>query len=141
MIHRINILFLLVLVSFIMQAADHKGKLYSPDKSASVEWVRVNDKTVLKSTIKGVEFISEVGINLNDKDYVFDGRLKKELISPTGEVPVIYAFSSAKSPVKLEVALLDNAVAFRYTSNLGKGLLLKSEASSFSLPEKSMVYY
>lgn len=141
MIRRINILFLLVLVSFITQAAAHKGKLYSPDKSASVEWIRVNNKTVLKSTIKGVEFISEVGINLNDKDYVFDGRLKKKLISPTGEVPVIYAFSSAKSPVKLEVALLDNAVAFRYTSNLGKGLLLKSEASSFSLPEKSMVYY
>lgn len=138
---RIKVLFSLILVSVITQAIEYQGKFYSPNKSTHVEWQRVNNKTVLKSNIRGVEFISEVGIILNDIIYMFEGRLKKELLSPTDEVPVIYAFSSPKSPVKLEVALLDNAVAFRYTSNLGKGLLLKSEASSFSLPENSTVFF
>lgn len=113
----------------------------TPDNSVAIKWVRVNNKTVLKSTIRGVEFISEAGIHLNNKEYVFDGRLKKKRITSTGKIPVIYAFSSANSPVNIEVALLHNAVAFRYTSRLGKGLMLKSEASSFSLPEKSTVYY
>jgi alpha-glucosidase len=138
---KINILLLLLLVSFITQAAKLAGKFYSPDKASYFEWVQVNKKAVLKSNIRGVEFYSEVGINMNHKDYLFEGRLKSELISPSGEVPAVYRFSSGKSPVSLEVAVLDNAVAFRYTSNLGEGLMLKSEASSFSLPQKSKVFY
>jgi alpha-glucosidase len=135
-------LFLLLLVSFLTQAAKHhQGKYYSPDKSTYVEWERLNNKTVLKSNIRGVEFLSEVGINLDNKDHLFEGKLKMQQKSPPGEVPLIYRFSAGQSPVKLDIALLDNAVAFRYSSNLGKGLLLKSEASSFSLPEKSKVFY
>lgn len=138
---RIYISFLFLLVGFMTQAVEQKGKFYSPEESSYFEWVRVNNKTILKSNIKGIEFLSEVGINIGNKDYLFEGRLKKQLISKTGELPVVYMFSSAKSPVMLEVALLDNAVAFRYTSDLGKGLLLKSEASSFSLPKNSKVFY
>ncbi len=132
---------MLLLISIQSFAAGQKGKYYSPQKSTYVEWVRENNKTLLKSTINGVDFFSETGINLDDKDYVFEGKLKMEMLSKSGALPLIYRFSAAKSPVKLEIALLDNAVAFRYTAEIGKGMLVKSEASSFSLPEKSKVYY
>ncbi|MCX6309903.1 MAG: glycoside hydrolase family 97 N-terminal domain-containing protein, partial [Bacteroidia bacterium] len=138
---RINLLFLLGLASILSLAASQKGKFYSPENSSYVEWVRANNKTVLKSNIRGVEFLSEIGINLDHKEYLFEGKLKVVQLSPTGKIPLIYRFSAAQSPVKLDIALLDNAVAFRYSSDIGKGLLLMSETSSFSLPEKSKVYY
>jgi alpha-glucosidase len=141
LIHSLTFVSMLLLLGVQSFAANHKGKYYSPQQSTYVEWISENNKTVLRSTIKGVEFISEIGINLDDKEYLFGGKLKMEQQSKPGELPLIYRFSSAKSPVKIEIAVLENAVAFRYSSDIGKGMIVKSEASSFSLPEKSKVYY
>ena len=141
LMRRIAILFLLCLVSSISLAKNNNRKFYSPDKSTYVVWVRANNRMLLKSNVKGVEFTSEVGINLDDKEYLFEGKLKLEQLTKSGELPLIYRFSEVKSPVKFEIAVLDNAVAFRYVADIGKGMIVKSEASSFSLPEKSKVYY
>ncbi|MDR1810277.1 MAG: glycoside hydrolase family 97 protein [Prevotella sp.] len=116
-------------------------KYLSIGKSTHVEWIRVKDGLALRSEVKGVEFLSEVGISISGKDYSFEGVLDAKQISDAGQTPVIYEFSSKQSPVALQAALFDNAAAFRYVSAIGQGLTVTAEMSSFSIPENCRVFY
>ncbi len=135
----LKVLLIIILSGFIHSLSAEK-KYFSADKSTYVEWVRENGETELKSSVHGVEFKSKVGITLDNIHYNFDAKLNSKRISDGNET-VIYKFSTNKSPVSLEVEILNNAVAFRYTSTLGKGLIMKSEVSSFKIPEEATVYY
>lgn len=135
----LRILFIIILSGFVHLLKAEK-RYFSADKSTYIEWVRDNSETVLKSSVHGVEFKSKVGITLDNKQYSFDATLSSKRISEENE-SIVYKFSTKDSPVSLEVAILNNAVAFRYISNIGKGLLMKSEHSSFKIPKNANVYY
>lgn len=138
MIQKNYILILLFLLGLSAQAAE---KYFSQGKTTSIEWVRGKDGLVLRSGVKGVELLSEVGITISGKYYRFDGKLVAKQISTAGKIPVVYEFSSGKSPVKLQAALFDNAIAYRYVSVIGQGLTVTAENSSFSIPEDCKVFY
>lgn len=131
----------IILISGFVHLLKAEKSYFSAEKSTYVQWVRENGETILKSSVLGVEFKSRLGITLDNIKYNFDKISGSKKIKVTGQEYVLYQFSSKKSPVSVQVAILNNAVAFRYTSNIGKGLLMKSEDSSFKIPENASVYY
>lgn len=135
------VLTFLILVGSAMQAANVSGRYFSADKSCYVEMVKQDNVILLKSTVRGNTFFSHTGIVMDHKLYDFNKISGVKQLSPKGQEPVIYAFSARKSPVILEVALLNNAVAYRYTSTSGKGLKVTKEHSSFKIPAGSKVYF
>jgi alpha-glucosidase len=136
-----GIIILGILVGFTVKAETVKSKFFSSNKSTYFEWVHTQSETLLKSSIHGTDFLSEVGITIDDKTYDFKSVSRSEKISAEGLEYDLYRFYSGESPVMLEVAVLNNAVAFRYVSDLGTGWCVNSEKSSFKLPEGSRVYY
>jgi alpha-glucosidase len=131
----------IILISGFVHLLKAEKSYFSDDKSTYVQWVCENGETILKSYVRGVEFKSRLGITLDNINYNFDKISGSKKIKVTGQEYVLYQFLSKKSPISVEVAILNNAVAFRYTSNIGKGLTMKSEASSFKIPENANVYY
>lgn len=132
---------LIIFINGFVQYIKAEKIYYSADKSTYIQMIHDNDETLLMSSIRGVVFFSRVGIKLDSINYNFNSELTSEKIPATEQEPLIYRFSPEKSPVSLEVAILNNAVAFRYISKIGYGLLINSEASSFKIPENANVYY
>ncbi len=131
----------IILISGFVHLLKAEKSYFSADKSTYVQWVHENGETILKFSVRGVEFKSKVGITLDNTNYNFDKISGSKKLKSTDQAYTLYQFSSKKSPVSVQVAILNNAVAFRYTSNIGKGLVMKSEASSFKIPESANVYY
>jgi alpha-glucosidase len=138
---KLGILIVSVWVSLAAQAGNEGNRFFSPDQSTYVEWVHSEGETLLKSSIRGIVFLSEVGITLDHKDYDFKSVSGSKQLPTKGHEYVVYRFSSKRAPVTLEVAVLNNAVAFRYVSRMGQGAWVNAEKSSFKLPEGSVVYY
>lgn len=113
--------------------------LYSPDKAVCAECISTQSGTKLKFTISNIVFYANVGITLNEKLYVFNNPEIK-LRSKNPEM-VIYSLKSEKQPVELEVALLNNALAYRYIFKQKKEFTVASENSSFILAEGAKVWY
>lgn len=138
---KLGIVILSVWVSLSVQAENSGNRFFSRDKLTYVEWVHSKGETVLKSSIRGIDFLSEVGITIDGKNYDFNSVSNSKQIPADGLEYDIFRFHSKKSRITLEVAVLNNAVAFRYVSDLGSGWRVDSEKSSFKLPEGSRVYY
>ena len=137
----LGILTFSIWLGLAVRAENGGNRFFSRDKLTYIEWVHSKSETVLKSSIRGIDFLSEVGITIDGKNYDFNSVSHSKQLPAHGLEYDIYRFHSKKPGVALEVAVLNNAVAFRYVSDLGTGWRVNSEKSSFKLPEGSRVYY
>lgn len=115
-------------------------RYYSPDKSVSFGWERRQGKNLLVASVRGVGVVSETGIQVGDRNYVFLNPKPVASRIDTAREMIVYSFRQKKSPVILDVALLNNAVAYRYRAEEMQGKV-KGESSSFSVPADSRVYF
>lgn len=136
---RILLLILLVFSSNNILISSSMKHLYSPDKTVYAECISTQSGTILKFSITNIVFYANVGITINGKLHVFNNPEVK-LRSRNSEM-VIYGLKSKKDPVELEVALLNNALAYRYISKKRKDCTVTSENSSFTLAEGAKVWY
>lgn len=136
---RILLLILLVFALNNRLISSSMKHLYSPDKTVYAECISTQSGTILKFSISNIVFYANVGITINGRLHVFNNPEVK-LRSRNPEL-AIYSLKSKKNPVELEVALLNNALAYRYVSKKRKAYTVASENSSFTLAEGAKVWY
>ena len=136
-VYCIIIIVLFCVFSFQVKANEN---LFSPDKTVLVQLVSSSDGLLLDITIDSLKYLAKVGIEINEKTYLFNE--KYTVKSNLSEDKNLFTIQPMNTPLCLEIAMLNNAVAFRYqSSKIGEGAHVNTEKSAFCIKESCRVWY